>query len=134
MFVLDLATSKMAIIILAICMVPIFALMIYAITIALRRSRKQSLERDKEIGESVDDSQVVLFLDVYGGEENILEVNREISRITVKVKDVEAVKLEDLKELGANGILVMGNQIKASFGDRSIYIYNTLIRGTSKNE
>lgn len=120
--------------ILALIIIPIFALMIYAIVVALKRSTRLANKRDKEISESTDESQVELFINIYGGEENIIDVQKQMSRISVTVLEIDKVEAERLKDLGANGVLLVGNVVKASFGDRALYIYNILNKGNKKND
>ena len=42
-----------------------------------------------------------------------------MSRLTVTVKDIELVKPEAIKENGATGVLLVGNQVKCSFGEKA---------------
>jgi glucose-like phosphotransferase system IIB component len=72
------------------------------------------------------------YLEAFG-ENNIVDVNMEMSRITVTVKDVDKVNAEKLKELGASGVLLVGNQVKCSFKENIENIYNTL-KGNMGNE
>ena len=67
------------------------------------------------------------------GNGNIKEVEMEMSRITVTVADVEAVNTERIKELGASGILLVGDKIKCSFKENVEEIYNQL-KGAITNE
>jgi len=67
------------------------------------------------------------------GSGNIKEVEMEMSRITVTVADVEAVNTERIKELGASGILLVGDKIKCSFKENVEEIYNQL-KGAIANE
>ena len=59
------------------------------------------------------------LLEAFGNKENILEVGVEMSRLTVTVKDIELVKPEAIKENGATGVLLVGNQVKCSFGEKA---------------
>ena len=131
---LNLGPSEITLIILAVAIVPILALIVYAIVVAIRRNNKRSKLRDKEISESVDVTQIELFNEVYGGKANIKAVKRELGRISVEVEDIEKVQVEKLKELGANGVLLVGSEVKCSFGDRASYIYNILMDGNKDNE
>jgi len=103
-----------------------FALIILLIIIAAVLRIKKYNQLRKVKSDEVDPFQQQQFYELYGGKENILDVKCEMSRVTVNVKDVEKVDLSRLKEFGANGILVTGNYIKASFGDRANYIYKLL--------
>ncbi|HBP25824.1 MAG TPA: hypothetical protein DD618_02605 [Acholeplasmatales bacterium] len=123
---LALDNSVLALIILAVCVLPIIVLMIYAIIAALRKRSKLSKTQQGEILVSSDDSQKQLFFRLYGGRDNIASVSQEMSRLTVSVKDLTKVLIEELKEQDANGILLAGNTVKCSFGDRAPYIYELL--------
>jgi len=131
---LNISSEIWAYIILAIAIIPIIGLMVYAIIVALRRSLKTQKQREKEISESSDDTQIELFMNVYGGKDNIKDVKREMGRISVEVENIEKVDVEELKNLGATGILLVGNVVKSAFGDRAPYIYNILINGKDKND
>lgn len=134
MTLINMSNETITLIILAVAIIPILALMVYAIVVALKRSTKRNELRQKEISATVDDSQVELFNEVYGGKDNIKDVKREMGRIHVTVADIEKVQLEQLKELGANGVLLVGNVVKCSYGDRAPYIYNILTNKEGKNE
>ena len=67
------------------------------------------------------------------GENNIVDVSMEMSRITVTVKDVDGVNPEKLKELGASGVLLVGSMVKCSFKENVEAIYNTL-KGSVNHE
>ena len=97
----------------------IFALIIAAIVIRIVKYSKLNKAVKPE---EVDEEQKSLFIGVFGGKDNILKVGHEMSRLTVEVKDLKKVDLNKLKELGASGVLAMGNVVKASFGDRAKYI------------
>jgi glucose-like phosphotransferase system IIB component len=121
-----LTNDDIALIILGICILPILILMVYAIIVALRKNKIRSREREEAIRTSEDDSQRQLFQDLFGGKDNIETVAVQMSRVSVAVKDLEKVKTEELKEMGATGVLLVGNVVKCSFGDRAPYIYKLL--------
>jgi len=129
MIYFSLTGEEITLIILAVAIVPILALIVYSIVVALRRSSKRIEKREQEISTSDDLSQIELFREVYGGKENILDVLRERGRISVQVVDIDKVQLEQLRELGASGVLLVGNTVKCSFGDRASYIFNILKDG-----
>ena len=54
-----------------------------------------------------------------GGEENITHLDACITRLRVQVKDSSSVDKEYLKELGAAGVLEVGDNIQAIFGPKS---------------
>ena len=57
-----------------------------------------------------------LVLAALGGEENIVSVDACITRLRVEVKDKTKVNKEELKALGASGVVEVGNGIQAIFG------------------
>ena len=123
-----LATREnIAIMILLLCVVPILILMVIAIIIAIRRSIRVNKERNLNIqGEEIDLEQQKLFFNAYGGKDNVLDVIKEMNRITVRVEDMDLVNSEELKNLGATGVLLVGDSVKSSFGDRASYVYNLI--------
>lgn len=54
-----------------------------------------------------------------GGEENIVSVDACITRLRVEVKDKANVNKEELKSLGAAGVVEVGNGIQAIFGAKA---------------
>ena len=61
-----------------------------------------------------------------GGNNNILKVEFEQSRLKIEVNELYLVDLEKLKTLTDKGIFVTGNIIKALFKDEAINIKNAL--------
>jgi glucose PTS system EIICBA or EIICB component len=59
------------------------------------------------------------ILNAMGGKENIAHLDACITRLRVSVNDVKHVDKEQLKKLGAAGVLEVGNNIQAIFGPRS---------------
>lgn len=125
--VLFLDESTIGLYIILLCLIPIFILMVVAIWLTINRKRKEEKQRKEIIREEpVSEFQKEVFFVAYGGEDNIVGITREMGRITVSVKDLSLVNGENLKELGAKGVLLVGSMVKASFGDRSKYIYELL--------
>ncbi|ULT57383.1 glucose-specific PTS transporter subunit IIBC [Neobacillus drentensis] len=59
------------------------------------------------------------ILDAMGGRDNIANLDACITRLRVSVKDIKNVNKDELKRLGAAGVLEVGNNIQAIFGPRS---------------
>jgi len=59
------------------------------------------------------------ILDAMGGKENIAHLDACITRLRVSVNDIKSVDKNQLKKLGAAGVLEVGNNIQAIFGPRS---------------
>ncbi|AHD07439.1 PTS system glucose-specific EIICBA component PtsG [Paenibacillus larvae subsp. larvae DSM 25430] len=61
----------------------------------------------------------VQILEAFGGRENISSLDACITRLRIQVHNVDEVNKDRLKELGAAGVLEVGNNIQAIFGTRS---------------
>ncbi|MBS4209240.1 glucose-specific PTS transporter subunit IIBC [Bacillus sp. FJAT-50079] len=59
------------------------------------------------------------ILEAMGGQENIGNLDACITRLRVSVNDIKNVDKDELKKLGAAGVLEVGNNIQAIFGPRS---------------
>ncbi|MGN7297774.1 glucose-specific PTS transporter subunit IIBC [Ferdinandcohnia sp. SAFN-114] len=59
------------------------------------------------------------ILNAMGGQENIAHLDACITRLRVSVNDIKNVDKDELKKLGAAGVLEVGNNIQAIFGPRS---------------
>ena len=123
MIFLDL---PIAYIILACCVVvPIFVLLIVAFIIAIVKRIKLAKKYKPNKKTGINDETKKLLLEAFG-ENNIESVSVEMSRLTVEVKDVDLVNPDKIKEAGANGVLLVGNKVKCSFGDKAIEVCNLL--------
>ena len=121
-----LSTQQWTLILLAICVIPIAALIILAIILRIKNSVKKG---KKEETKEVDNEQRQVFLEAFGGEDNFINAALERIKVIVKVKDPDLIQGEKLQELGAKGVLIVGNEVRCSFGDRAEYVYNTLSSG-----
>ncbi|MBP3041449.1 PTS transporter subunit EIIC [Bacillaceae bacterium Marseille-Q3522] len=59
------------------------------------------------------------ILEALGGQKNIAHLDACITRLRVSVNDVNEVDKDELKSLGAAGVLEVGNNVQAIFGPRS---------------
>lgn len=87
--------------------------------VRIHKKGKKALEEDALVVQD----ELFTFL---GGNANILNVSKEMSRITVEVVDIEAVNGDGLKTLGATGVLLVGNKVKLSFSDNADGIYDVI--------
>ena len=109
--------------IIALCtFVPIFILAIVAVVIRIVKTAK--LAKGYKVNKGNEELKEIL-LEAFG-ENNIESVEVEMSRLTITVKDIDLVNPEILKANGANGVLLMGNKVKCSFGDKAEEICNLL--------
>ena len=98
--------------------VPIFVLLVIATIIGVTKRIKMA-SKYKKNNAYVDEGLRNNLIEAFGKQENIIEVEVEMSRLTVTVKDIDLVNPDSLKENGANGVLLMGNKVKCSFGEKA---------------
>lgn len=115
-----------ALIILAISIVPIIILIIYAVIKLVKNKRGEALLRRDEITDGEDENQKEYFFTLYGGKENINAVSLSFNRLSVRVKDIDKVKVDELKGAGAKGVLLVDDNVKCNYGDRAPYIFRML--------
>ena len=94
-----ISNQDITLILLAVCILPIVGLSLYAIIKTFKNKNQANKTRnEKLLSEEKDLEQRKIFFDAYGGEENINSVSLEMNRITVSVKDIEKVN-EDIVNL-----------------------------------
>lgn len=122
-----ISNETLSIILLLCTIIPIGFLIILAFILRLKNSTV-AREKSKKIiaGEEVDQEQKLQFEEAYGGKDNIVSLNIERNKLYVKVKSIDEVNGEKLKELGAQNVLLIGDEVRSSFGDRAEYVYNLL--------
>ena len=74
------------------CFIPIFALVVVCFI-------KLLLKQKKRVSKSKNNS-TIRYLDYFGGDDNIISVTKNLSRVSVIVKDVDLVNLESIKNQG----------------------------------
>lgn len=83
---------------------------------------------DKEMQASTVSTNELPFkvLDAMGGESNIKHLDACITRLRVEVNDKSKVDVQGLKDLGASGVLEVGNNMQAIFGPKSDQIKHNM--------
>lgn len=77
-------------------------------------------EDENSVGTATTDEELPYgILKALGGKENLENLDACITRLRVIVKDVKDVDKDELKRLGAAGVMEIGNNIQAIFGTRS---------------
>lgn len=88
--------------------------------------REETKEKKPEI--KIDGDELAVFvLNALGGRENLVSLDACITRLRVEVKDTGKVDDNELKKLGASGVLKVGaNGVQAIFGSKAQFICNDL--------
>ncbi|WP_114603411.1 glucose-specific PTS transporter subunit IIBC [Staphylococcus sp. EZ-P03] len=83
---------------------------------------------DKEMQSSTVSTNELPFkvLEAMGGEPNIKHLDACITRLRVEVNDKAKVDVQGLKDLGASGVLEVGNNMQAIFGPKSDQIKHNM--------
>jgi PTS system beta-glucosides-specific IIC component len=68
-----------------------------------------------------------IIIDQAGGTENIIEVYHCMSRLRVRVKDVDKVVMDEIKKLPFNGAALNGNQVQVIAGNDVYDLYDAVI-------
>ena len=84
----------------------LLVLIIISLIIVKLRKKDFSLEINK-------------LIQCLGGKENIIDVEVNMSRLKVTLKDMEIVDKDGIQKLGARGIVEVDNQLKIIFGANS---------------
>ncbi|WP_226101137.1 PTS transporter subunit EIIB [Dickeya oryzae] len=66
-----------------------------------------------------DKQQIQRLLQLFGGRENIEQVDACITRLRVTVKNLSVVDSQGLQQEGALGVIILGQQVHAIFGKQS---------------
>ncbi|MBO7078723.1 MAG: PTS transporter subunit EIIB [Bacilli bacterium] len=107
----------------------ILVLALIAVIVAIVKNTKKANQRKKIIESEGKNLELIEAF----GEANIKDVEMEMSRITITVKNIEIVNADRIKELGASGVLLVGDKVKCSFKENVEEIYNEL-KGAISNE
>ncbi|WP_024615923.1 PTS transporter subunit EIIC [Clostridium sp. Ade.TY] len=85
------------------------------------KETKLFTKKDFQASSKVDEisERAPYVLEALGGAENIVSVDACITRLRVEVKDKSKVNKDALKELGAAGVVEVGNGIQAIFGAKA---------------
>lgn len=129
--ILNSGAGQLMLWLLIVPLVLIFGLIIYAVIVRIIKHSKYYKKAPQS--DEYDQEQLDLFLDAYGGKENILDIKKDMNRISLTVQDFTKVKPENLKSLGAKGVLLQGTIIKCSYAEKSEEVYSLLKRGMAND-
>lgn len=101
----------------------VYAIIYYFLfTFVIKHMNLKTPGREDEVAETRDTSVERLpfdVLDAMGGKDNVKHLDVCITRLRVEVLDKAKVDVNALKELGAAGVLEVGNNMQAIFGPKS---------------
>ncbi|WP_353421542.1 glucose-specific PTS transporter subunit IIBC [Staphylococcus delphini] len=101
----------------------VYAIIYYFLfTFVIKHMNLKTPGREDEVAEARDTSVERLpfdVLDAMGGKDNVKHLDACITRLRVEVHDKAKVDVNTLKELGAAGVLEVGNNMQAIFGPKS---------------
>ncbi|EGQ3791937.1 PTS transporter subunit EIIC [Staphylococcus pseudintermedius] len=101
----------------------VYAIIYYFLfTFVIKHMNLKTPGREDEVAETRDTSVEHLpfdVLDAMGGKDNVKHLDACITRLRVEVLDKAKVDVNALKELGAAGVLEVGNNMQAIFGPKS---------------
>ncbi|WP_214816573.1 PTS transporter subunit EIIC [Exiguobacterium sp. s59] len=83
---------------------------------------------DKKSSQSAIQTTALAIEKALGGRENIRDIDACFTRLRVEVSDVSQIDEDELKALGAAGVVKVKNNIQAIFGGRSDLYKNELLR------
>lgn len=121
MLLLELSQNELIVLL---CTIPMFLIIFVVAIIALVKRIKMAKLYNKK--NSVDTSLQETLLSALGSKENIISVAVEMSRLTITLKDIDLINPDVLKSCGANGVLLVGNMVKCSFGEKAEEMANLL--------
>ncbi|MDZ5711027.1 PTS transporter subunit EIIC [Jeotgalibacillus haloalkalitolerans] len=91
-------------------------------------TRKDFNEKKKGGKSNQSKETAVAIMAALGGEENLKHVDACFTRLRVEVKEIDAIDEDELKALGAAGVVKVGKNIQAIFGGRSDLYKNEINR------
>ncbi|EPY2271838.1 glucose-specific PTS transporter subunit IIBC [Clostridium sporogenes] len=85
----------------------------------LKTPGREADSGSESVNYSSEGSLAAKVLEALGGKENLANLDACITRLRVSVNSIDKVNKEELKSLGASGVMVVGNNIQAIFGPKS---------------
>ena len=98
--------------------IPVFLLTIIVCikTIIKKRRKYRGISVPKTVDNKTSKKQKNVnqhYEDLFGGDDNIIEIKKELNRVTLTIKDLDLVQVDKLQELKI-GVLIVGNMVKCS--------------------
>lgn len=83
---------------------------------------------EKKSGKTSIQTTALAIQEALGGRDNIIDIDACFTRLRVELKDVSQIDEDELKALGAAGVVKVKNNIQAIFGGRSDLYKNELLK------
>ncbi|MDX5323968.1 MAG: glucose PTS transporter subunit EIIB [Exiguobacterium sp.] len=83
---------------------------------------------EKKAGKTSIQTTALAIQEALGGRDNIVDIDACFTRLRVELKDVSQIDEDELKALGAAGVVKVKNNIQAIFGGRSDLYKNELLK------
>lgn len=98
--------------------IPVFLLTIIVCikTIIKKRRKYRGISVPKTVDNKTSKKQKNVnqhYEDLFGGDDNIIAIKKELNRVTLTIKDLDLVQVDKLQELKI-GVLIVGNMVKCS--------------------
>ena len=90
-------------------MQPIYYIIIFAILIIIALAIVRGNKKDFKL-------EINKLVELLGGKDNIVDVEANVSRFKVTLKDVSLANKEGIMKLGAKGVVEIDDQLKIIFG------------------
>ena len=90
-------------------MQPIYYIIIFAILIIIALAIVRGNKKDFKL-------EINKLVELLGGKDNIVDVESNVSRFKVTLKDVNLANKEGIMKLGAKGVVEIDDQLKIIFG------------------
>lgn len=82
--------------------------------------RSQDRRKKSYVKKVISDEYVDELVKHLGGENNIITATNSVSRLKVKVKDVDEANLEGIQELSKKGVFVAGQDVQIIFSEEAV--------------
>ena len=84
-------------------------------------------EQDVKISTNLDpNDKISQLVFAFGGAQNIKDLDNCITRLRIEVSDIDLVKQETIKTLGATGVIIVGNNVQAIFGTEAEHLKTSM--------
>ncbi|WP_029594770.1 MULTISPECIES: glucose PTS transporter subunit EIIB [Exiguobacterium] len=83
---------------------------------------------EKKSGKTSIQTTALAIQEALGGRDNIIDIDACFTRLRVELKDVSQIDEDELKALGAAGVVKVKNNIQAIFGGLSDLYKNELLK------